>query len=98
MDQLFLVADTQLYKRLCPSVHPSVRPSVGNDRVEKWKNKRFGYFLCMFVCGVGVGVWIGVGCPCPPVRNDMVTPRHLFSLVLLISNRDHREITIERID
>ena len=25
----FLVADTQLYKRLCPSVRPSVRPSVG---------------------------------------------------------------------
>ena len=37
----FLVADTQLYKRLCPSV----RRSVGNDRVEKWKNKRFGYFF-----------------------------------------------------
>ena len=26
----FLVADTQLYKRLCPSVGPSVRPSVRN--------------------------------------------------------------------
>ena len=23
-------------------------------------------------------VWMGVGCPCPPVRNDIVTPRHLF--------------------
>ena len=21
---------------------------------------------------------MGVGCPCPPVRNDIVTPRHLF--------------------
>ena len=78
----FLVADTQLYKRLCPSVRPSVGPSVRwsvrNDRVEKWKNERFGCFLCMFVCGVGVRVWIWVGCPCPPVRNDIVTPRHLF--------------------
>ena len=26
---MFLVADTQLYKRLCPSVHPSVGRSVG---------------------------------------------------------------------
>ena len=25
---LFLIADTQLYKRLCPSVRPSVGPSV----------------------------------------------------------------------
>ena len=25
---IFLVADTQLYKRLCPSIHPSVRPLV----------------------------------------------------------------------
>ena len=73
----FLIADTQLYKRLCPSVHPSVRwsvrPSVRwsvgplvrhGDRVEKWKNERFGYFLCMFVCGGGVGwgVWMGLGC------------------------------------
>ena len=23
-------------------------------------------------------MWLGVGCPCPPVRNDIVTPRHLF--------------------
>ena len=56
----------------------SVRPLVRNDRVEKWENERFRYFLCMFVCGRGVGVWMGVGCPCPPVRNDIVTPRHLF--------------------
>ena len=82
----FLVADTQLYKRLCPSARPSVRPSVRHgDRVEKWDNERSGYFLCMFVCGGGVGwgvdgvgVWMGVGCPCPLVRKDIVTPRHLF--------------------
>ena len=23
--------------------------------------------------------WMGFECPCPPVRNDIVTPRHLFS-------------------
>ena len=25
-----------------------------------------------------VWVWMRVGCPCPPVRNDIVTPRHSF--------------------
>ena len=29
----FLVADTQLYKRLCPSVRPLVRPSVGHGLI-----------------------------------------------------------------
>ena len=34
----------------------------------------------MYVCvwGVGIGVWMGVGGPCPPIRNDIVTPRHLL--------------------
>ena len=41
-DLAFFVADTQLYKRLCPSAGPS----VGNDQVEMWKNKLFGYVLC----------------------------------------------------
>ena len=53
----FLVADTQLYKRLCPSVgplvrwsvRPLVRPSVRDDRVGKCENAHFR--------------------PCPPVRN-----------------------------
>ena len=31
----------------------------------------------MFV-GWGHGVWMGVACHCPPVRNNSVTPRHLF--------------------
>ena len=30
---IFLVADTQLYKRLCPSVRPSVRPSMTTSRI-----------------------------------------------------------------
>ena len=51
---LFLVADTQLHKRLCPSVGRSVGQLVGRlvrrgDRVEKWENAHFR--------------------PCPPVRN-----------------------------
>ena len=46
---LFLVADTQLYKRLCPSVHQSVRPSVSPGSLS-WKvcaGWRFG-------CGWGL--------------------------------------------
>ena len=37
----FLVADKRLYKRLCPSVRPSVGLSVGNDRVRKCENTHF---------------------------------------------------------
>ena len=84
---MFLVADTQLYKRLCPSVGPSVRRSVRlsvrpSARVEKWEKERFRSFLCMCQCWkgrwVGRWVWMGVGCPCPTIRNNIVTPRHLF--------------------
>ena len=78
-------------------VRPLVRPSVRRgDRVEKWKNERFGYFLCKFVCGGGVGwgvdgvgVRMGVECPCPPVRNDIVTPRHLFLHFLYLTFYHH---------
>ena len=31
--------------------------------------------------GEGHEVLMGVGCLCPPVRNDIVTPRHLFFLL-----------------
>ena len=31
--ELFLVADTQIYKRLCPSVRPSVRLSSGRTSI-----------------------------------------------------------------
>ena len=66
-----------------PSVGPLVRPlvrwSVRDDRVKKWKDELFRYFLCKFECRVGVWVWMGVGCPCPTVRNDIVAPRHLFN-------------------
>ena len=35
----------------------------------------------MFVCRMGVGVRLGAGCPFPPVRNDILTPRHLFRVI-----------------
>ena len=58
----FLVADTQLYKRLCLPVCPSVRLSVRQsirqsirhgDRVE---NKHFRYFFVCLSLGVGWGM------------------------------------------
>ena len=85
--RLVLVADMQLYKRHCPSIGPSVRRC---QRVKKWENERFGRFLCM---GVGHGVRMGVGRPCPPVRNDIVTPYHLFLSVTLF--RRDLDINIE---
>ena len=47
----FLVADTQLYKRLCPSVCPSVCWSIGpSAQIEKWENKRSKTFLVANSC------------------------------------------------
>ena len=71
---------------VCPSFRWSVGPSQSSchTRVENEKNAYLGccswYCLCVSVRGVGgeVGVRLGVGCPCPPVRDDIVTPRHLF--------------------
>ena len=48
---IFLVADTQLYKRLCPSVCPLVGRLVGPwKRVKKWGNERFKTFLVADSC------------------------------------------------
>ena len=60
-----LVADTKLYKRLCPSVGPSVNLSV---RDYKSKSKKVNAF-------VQLGDVLGQngGCPCPPIRNDIGT-------------------------
>ena len=83
----FIVADMQRYKWLCPSIGPSVHrsvgPSVRNDWVERCKNAHFWCCswtgLCLWVCIGWARVWMGVVCSCPPVRNDIVTPRHLFN-------------------
>ena len=42
--------------------------------------------LCWEGGWVGHGVWIRFGCPCPPVRNDIVTPRHLFIVTSLMNS------------
>ena len=63
---IFLVADTQLYKRLCPSVGPSVHWSVGplvrrsvTHESKSGKTSILDAFMGMCVGG-GHGVWIGV--------------------------------------
>ena len=51
---LFLVADTQLYKTLCPSIGPSVRRSVRHARVVtlelKTRKTRVFYATVSIVC------------------------------------------------
>ena len=67
----------QLYKRLCPSV----RPSISEHESKSGKTSILEAF-CVCLCWkggwVGHWVWMGVGCPCSPVLNDIVTPRHLL--------------------
>ena len=67
---LFLVADWRHYHRLCPSVGPWW---------DGWKVKKYAHFRCGGCFSACKGVWKGVERPCPLVRNDIVTPRHLFS-------------------
>ena len=54
----FIVEDTQLHQKLCPSVGPSVR----DDRVEKVEKRAF-LILIVYVCeweGYGCGLEVGV--------------------------------------
>ena len=83
----FLVTDMQLYKRFCPSVGPLVCRSVEVIEMKTRKTCFFdALFGIMWVCERVGGSWgwgwgwveAGVGCPCPPIRNNIVTPRHLL--------------------
>ena len=58
---LLLVADTQLYKRLCPLVHLSVQPLVREHELKEWKNKCFESFCVCVLVGKGVGWVFGCG-------------------------------------
>ena len=71
MNSLFLVTNTQLYKRLCPSVRWFV--VIESNSGETSVTVTFHACLC---------VWWGlvVGCPRPPVRNDIVTPCHSLEI------------------
>ena len=81
----FLVADTQFYKRLCPSIGPSV------VTLESWLWRTHIYSAAVAAVDAVVYVWLwwrrvrlwpGAGCRCPPVRYDIVTPRHLLLLAI----------------
>ena len=88
---VFLVADTQLYKMSIHwsdhwsirwSVHWSISPSVGPSRFN-WKYKKRTFMILQLFLWVSAWqeqgwVRLGVGCPCPLIRNDIVTPRHMF--------------------
>ena len=76
---IFLVAETQLCKRLCLSVGPSLSMS-------RKVGKILSFFLYVPVL-VGRRVWTGVGCPCPPVRNNIVTPHHLLYIVWFMQTK-----------
>ena len=51
-EEAFLVADTQLYKRLCPSVHWSVRWSIRGQESKSAKMSVLDDF-CVCVGGMG---------------------------------------------
>ena len=61
---LFLVADTQIYKRLCPSIGPSVGPSV--------RTLHFTFFVFLRFCGLTAPAqmikWPQIS-SCPPARD-----------------------------
>ena len=60
---LFLVADTQLYKRLCPSVCPSVHPSVGVNELKSGKTSVLDTFCVCLSVGGGLGCGWGLDAP-----------------------------------
>ena len=91
----FLVADTKLYKRLCPpirwSVHPLVRPSVGpwwlSRKVWKRAFMMLQSWLSVFVIEHWVGDGMDRGCMRLPTRPqqycDPASPVFYFNYLLL---------------
>ena len=53
----YLVADTQLYMRLCPLVHPSVRLSPSSRKRQECAFVMLQPLLCKLE---GRGVWVGL--------------------------------------
>ena len=64
----FLVADTQLHKRRCPSFGPSVRRSV-----DLWKSAKMSVLDGFCVCVRGMGYGWGLDAP--------AHPRHMFFFI-----------------
>ena len=94
---LFLVADTQLYKRLCPSVCWSIGPLVRYARdvtlaVKTRKTCIHGAavdFVCGWVCWKGVGGVVGVslGLDAPAQPSATILWPHVTCLVCLSTTR-----------
>ena len=62
----FLVVDTELYKRLCPSVRPSVGPSVMVIEMKSGKTSVFDTFCVCLSVGGGLGCGWGLDAPAHP--------------------------------
>ena len=61
-----LVADTQLYKRLCPSVGPSVGPSEAVIELKSGETSVLDTFCVCLSVGGGLGCGWGSDAPAHP--------------------------------
>ena len=73
----FVAAMLSLRVFVCPSIGWSVGMLIMIES-KSGKPSVLDIFVYVSVWGMGFEMWMGVGCLCPPVRNDIVTPRHLF--------------------
>ena len=62
----FLVADTQLYKRLCPFVRPLVHPSEVVIKLKSWETSVLDAFCVCLSVGGGLGCGWGLDAPAHP--------------------------------
>ena len=84
-DNGFLVADTQLYKRLCPSVRPSVRPSVGPSGVIELKSGKTRISAPAHPSATGIGCVSGLVYAFKDRAESTESPQ----VVMLTSNCGH---------
>ena len=89
-----MVADTLLYKRLCPLIRQALSGLSLLLTVRPSSRSSVRLFVCLFVhLSMSTSRKVEkralggdrVGCPCPPVRNDNVTPRHFFFILCSVS-------------
>ena len=57
---------------------PLAEHRVSLPMCDRWMADWVSVRVCVWE---GVGVWIEVGQPCPPIRDNIVTPRHLLSFL-----------------
>ena len=83
---MFLVADSQLYKSLCPTVRPSVRPSVGPS-VREHESKSAKTSILDAFCACEWGTWGVDGglMPLPTRPQRYCDPASLVNRLFVIS-------------